>query len=84
MRVHADSAIVHLTKCAIVPVGTQPSESSERSDLVLAAEPRRWDVVAQIAEELGRRGSAHPTSAAPSRVTMRTRPESSITDEPRR
>ena len=34
--------------------------------LVLAAEAKRWDVVMQIADELRRRGSAQPTSFAPS------------------
>jgi hypothetical protein len=52
-------------KCSIVPsVVTISSEAYELSNvvetalakaLVLAAEAKRWDVVAQIAEELGRR-----------------------------
>jgi hypothetical protein len=39
--------------------------------LVLAAEAGRWDVVMQIAEELGRRGSAQ-TSLAPSAPLKRS------------
>jgi len=56
-------------KCAIVRGGE--TESSEAYDLtgvvetalaralVLAAEAQRWNVVAQIADELQRRGTAH-------------------------
>jgi hypothetical protein len=61
-------------KCAIVRgVVTESSEAYELSNvvetalaraLVLAAEAKRWDVVAQIAEELRRRGSAHHTRAS--------------------
>lgn len=57
------------SKCAIARgVVTASSEAYELSNvvetalaraLVLAAEAKRWDVVMQIAEELGRRGSAH-------------------------
>jgi hypothetical protein len=39
---------------------------------VLAAEARRWDVVMQIAEELGRRGS-NKASGQPSFVKRATR-----------
>jgi hypothetical protein len=63
-------------KCAIVRRDvTQSSEGYELSDvvetalaraLVLAAEAKRWDVAQQIVEELQRRGSAQPTSVAPS------------------
>jgi hypothetical protein len=84
MRVHADPAIVpdRASKCAIVrDVVTQSSEPYELSNvvetalaraLVLAAEARRWDVVMQIAAELSRRGSAQPTSFAPSERLKRS------------
>ena len=76
--IHADPANVsdRASKCAIVRgVVTESSEAYELSNvvetalakaLVLAAEARRWDVVAQIAEELRRRGSGQSTSFAPS------------------
>ena len=64
------------SKCAIVRgVVTESSERYELLNvvetalakaLVLAAEARRWDVVMQIADEVRRRGSAQPTSFAPS------------------
>jgi len=57
------------SKCAIVRgVVTESSEGYELSNvvetalakaLVLAAEAKRWDVVTQIAAELGRRDGAH-------------------------
>ena len=62
-------------KCAIVRGGvTESSEAYELLNvvetalaraLVLAAEAKRWNVVRQIADELRRRGSAQPSSAAP-------------------
>jgi hypothetical protein len=65
-------------KCAIVRGDvTESSEAYELSNvvetalargLVLAAEARRWEVVVQIADELRRRGSAHPTSFASERL----------------
>ena len=67
-------------KCAIVRgVVTESSEAYELSNvvetalaraLVLAAEAKRWDVVTQIAEELGRR-RAH-TSIEPSLTPKRS------------
>lgn len=74
----ADSADVpdRAAKCAIDRGDvTESSEAYELSDvvetalakaLVLAAEAKRWDVMSQIADELTRRGSAQPTSFAPS------------------
>ena len=69
-------------KCAIVRgVVTESSEGYELSNvvetalaraLVLAAEAKRWDVVAQIAEELRRRGSAHHTSIVAKRASTRS------------
>jgi hypothetical protein len=63
------------SKCAIVRgVVTESSEAYELSNvletalakaLVLAAEAKRWDVVMQIAEELGRRGGVQPSRVAP-------------------
>ena len=70
------------SKCAIVRgVVTESSEGYELSNvvetalaraLVLAAEAQRWDVVMQIADELRRRGSAQPTSFAPSERLKRS------------
>ena len=65
-------------KCSIVPGDvTISSEAYELSNvvetalakaLVLAAEAKRWDVVAQIAAELGRRGggrfATHPAASS--------------------
>jgi hypothetical protein len=69
-------------KCAIVGgVVTKSSEAYELSNvvetalaraLVLAAEAKRWDVVTQIAEELGRRGSAHHPSTLAKRASTRS------------
>jgi len=84
IRDHAVSAIVpdRASKCAIVRgVVTESSEPYELTTvvetalaraLVLAAEARRWDVVMQIAAELSRRGSAQPTSFAPSERLKRS------------
>jgi hypothetical protein len=46
-------------------------ETALAKALVLAAEAKRWDVVLEIAEELGRRGSAH-RSAVRSRWLRRS------------
>ena len=69
-------------KCAIVRgVVTESSEAYELSNVVetalaralaLAAEAKRWDVVAQIAEELRRRGSAHHASIVAKRASTRS------------
>jgi hypothetical protein len=69
-------------KCAIVRgIVTESSEAHELSNvvetalakaLVLAAEAKRWDVVAQIAEELRRRGSAHHASIVAKRASTRS------------
>jgi hypothetical protein len=69
-------------KCAIVRgVVTESSEAYELSNvvetalakaLVLAAQAQRWDVVAQIAEELRRRGSAHHASIVAKRASTRS------------
>ena len=69
-------------KCAIVRgVVTESSEAYELSNvvetalaraLVLAAEAKRWDVVAQIAEELRRRGIAHHASIMAKRASTRS------------
>jgi hypothetical protein len=81
---HADPANVsdRASKCAIVGgVVTESSEVYQPSNvvetalaraLVLAAEARRWDVVTQIAEELGRRGSAHHPSTLANRASTRS------------
>ena len=65
-------------KCAIVRRDvTESSEGYELSNavetalaraLVLAAEAKRWDVVVQIADELGRRGGARPSAVAATRL----------------
>jgi hypothetical protein len=47
-------------------------ETALAKALVLAAEAMRWEVVIQIAEELRRRGSAQPTSFAPSERLRRS------------
>jgi hypothetical protein len=70
------------SKCATVRgLVTESSGAYELSNvvetalakaLVLAAEAKRWDVVLQIAAELQRRGSAQPTSFAPSERLKRS------------
>ena len=81
---HADPADVSdcASECPIVRgVVTESSKAYELSNvvetalakaLVLAAEAKRWDVVTQIAAELQRRGSAQPTSFAPSERLKRS------------
>ena len=84
IRTDGDPADVsdRASKCAIVRgVVTESSEPYELTTvvetalaraLVLAEEARRWDVVMQIAAELSRRGSAQPTSFAPSERLKRS------------
>jgi hypothetical protein len=79
-----DSANVsdRASKCAIVHGDvTDESEAYELSNvvetalakaLVLAAEAKRWDVVAQIVQELRRRANAHSTSFVPSERLKRS------------
>jgi hypothetical protein len=47
-------------------------ETALAKALVLAAEAKRWDVVMQIADELGRRGSTHHASTVANRASTRS------------